>query len=153
MEEFKKTNFVRERPGEDFPAYESLEAAVAKAIHDKIAMIVGAIGVEDPVALARAVDACERPVVGPGSDAERESFDLLEIFGRLGIAPMQHCYINWHNFENIDRLETKALAKYFDDVWYPSSDDIDVWDDSYDWIVSVHHSGGIRHATFAKKPP
>jgi len=150
LEEFKKTNFARDQPGEAFPTHQTLDAALARGIRNRIAALVGAVGVEDRFAFARAVDACERPVVGPSSEADLDTFELLEIFGRLGITPRQHCYINWHNFEDIDRLETSALAKYFDEVWYPGTDDIDIWDDSYDWIMSVHHSGGLRYATFAK---
>lgn len=62
---------------------------------------------------------------------------------------MQHCYINWRGFEDIDRLETKALAKYFDDIWYPGPDEIDIWDASYEWIMSIDADGGIRYAAFA----
>ena len=38
----------------------------------------------------------------------------------------------------------KDLNKHFYDVWYPSSDDIELFDDTLDWIIFVRHYGGVQ---------
>ncbi len=35
------------------------------------------------------------------------------------------------------------MSRWFDDIWYPASDDIDLFDSTLDWILSVSHSGLI----------
>ena len=40
------------------------------------------------------------------------------------------------------------VSKYFSDIWYPSTDDIDVFDSSVSWILSVNHEGEIRSMHF-----
>ncbi|EKO31739.1 hypothetical protein LEP1GSC179_0008 [Leptospira santarosai str. MOR084] len=36
------------------------------------------------------------------------------------------------------------LINNFDDIWYPSVDDIDIIDMSISWILSVSHFGEIK---------
>ena len=34
--------------------------------------------------------------------------------------------------------------KYFDDIWYPDSDDIDIFDQTLSWILTVLHNGDVK---------
>lgn len=150
LHEIKRINFVREHVGEEFPKYKSLTATETTAIREKLAELLAIQPAEGSADLNRSINSHQLPVRGPASDAESLSFDLLEIFGRLGIRPMPKLYINWNSFSDIDQLATADVARYFLDLWYPGPDEINIWDDSYAWIVSVDANGALRYVIFAK---
>lgn len=76
-------------------------------------------------------------------NASNESeFNLFELFKSLEIAPV-NVFINWGKFENIDEISFNDLDQYFYDLWFHSTDNIDIFDDTYRWIVSIRHDGVI----------
>ena len=62
----------------------------------------------------------------------------------LGLAPEPLVYVNWLRFDDIDCLAFSDLARYFDDIWYPSADYIDIFDSSMSWVLSVDYLGFVR---------
>jgi len=72
-----------------------------------------------------------------------EGFELKKILANLGIKSSREIFINFYKFEKIDVLNIDDLDKYFYDIWFPSSDDIDLFDESLDWILSIRHDGCI----------
>jgi hypothetical protein len=72
-----------------------------------------------------------------------EDFNLLDVLSDLGIKALADSYINWLRFEKIDKIATNDLDKYFNDIWFPSSDDIDLFDDTFSWILSIRHDGCV----------
>ncbi len=38
-----------------------------------------------------------------------------------------------------------TFLNFFSDIWYPSLDDIEIFDLNLNWIVSVRHYGGIYY--------
>jgi len=80
-----------------------------------------------------------------GFDADEVNFDLKTAFGELGIATPNEICINFNKFENIDILRFDDLFKFFSDIWYPSLDDIEIFDINLNWIVFVRHYGGIYY--------
>jgi hypothetical protein len=77
-----------------------------------------------------------------GVNAEQE-FDLPGLTSELGFTPHADVLVNWHRFDQIDRLALSDFSKYFDDIWYPGSDYIEVFDESVDWLVLVRHDGVV----------
>jgi hypothetical protein len=71
----------------------------------------------------------------------KDGFNLIETLNSISILPLAKIYINWYQFDNIDLLFTSDLNKYFYDIWFPSADDIDLFDESLNWIVSIRHDG------------
>lgn len=41
-------------------------------------------------------------------------------------------------------MRFKDLTEHFDYIWYPGPDDIEIFDDSLSWILSVDHGGYLR---------
>jgi hypothetical protein len=70
-------------------------------------------------------------------------FRLIETLRSLNLSSLTNVYVNWYRFDNIDKFRTDDLNKYFDDIWFPSSDDIDIFDESLDWIISIRHDGCV----------
>ena len=61
----------------------------------------------------------------------------------LNIKPNLQVYLNWYSFTDIDILNIIFLDKYFFDIWYPISDDIDIFDESLNWFLSIRHDGNV----------
>jgi len=78
----------------------------------------------------------------------KDGFNLIETLNSISILPLPKIYINWYQFDNIDLLDTSDLNKYFYDIWFPSADDIDLFDESLNWLVSIRHDGIV---SFLKK--
>ena len=82
-----------------------------------------------------------------GFNADEENFDLKTAFNELGITTPNEICINFNKFESIDILRFDDLSKFFSDIWYPSLDDIEIFDINLSFIFSVRHYGAIYHFT------
>ena len=83
-----------------------------------------------------------------GFSADEANFDLNSLFGKLNIATSNEICINFNKFESIDILHFDDLSKFFSDIWYPSLDDIEIFDLKLSFIISVRHYGAIYYFTF-----
>ena len=81
-----------------------------------------------------------------GFNADEENFDFKAVFRKLNIATPNEICINFNKFESIDILRFEDFSKFFSDIWYPSLDDIEIFDINLNWIISVRHYGLIHHA-------
>ena len=82
-----------------------------------------------------------------GFNADEANFDIKAVFSKLNIATPNEICINFNKFENIDILHFDDLSKFFSDVWYPSLDDIEIFDINLSFIFSVRHYGAIYYFT------
>ena len=83
-----------------------------------------------------------------GFNADEENFDLNALFNELNVATPNEICINFNKFESIDILHFDDLSKFFSDIWYPSLDDIEIFDINLSFIISVRHYGAIYYFTF-----
>ena len=79
-------------------------------------------------------------------NAENEDFDWNKVFNSIGIPVPNEVFINFERFNSIDVFLFKDFCKYFGNIWYPAADDIEVFDASFNWIVSVKHYGAVHYA-------
>ena len=80
-----------------------------------------------------------------GFSADEANFDFKALFNKLNIATPNEICINFNKFESIDILRFDDLFKFFSDIWYPSLDDIEIFDINLSFIFSVRHYGGIYY--------
>ncbi|MEM7513192.1 MAG: hypothetical protein AAF388_19850 [Bacteroidota bacterium] len=73
----------------------------------------------------------------------KDEFKLEMFLSDISIEFNERVFINWNRFDEIDVFSIADLDKYFYDIWYPSADDIEIFDESLDWIVSIRHDGRI----------
>ena len=78
--------------------------------------------------------------------ANADSFNLAALVSSLKIRPQESVFINWYRFDVVDCMLLSDLARHFHDIWYPGSDDIDVFDESLTWILSIDHDGYVKFA-------
>ena len=138
MEAFKIALFEQEHAG-PFPSYRSLPPVEGRALQARIASRFG-------LTASRLVGEFERDLASRQTyhqaNAEQE-FALLPTFTALGIAPLPELFVNWARFEEVDAFQTADVARYFGDLWYPVADDIDLFDASLSWLVSIRHDGVV----------
>lgn len=57
--------------------------------------------------------------------------------------PGEKALVNWYRLDEIDEMNMSDFSRYFDDLWYPAADHIDVFDHTISWIVSIDYSGTL----------
>jgi hypothetical protein len=142
MENFKIDNFVRENPSCIFPDVLTLTQDETLSIRSKLIDLLKLDPTVDSLKLINFLWGKSSAI--NSINAEEEDFNFLEIIRLAGITPKQSVLVNWDRMETIDQIRLDDFCKYFSDIWYPSSDDIEVFDDSLTWMVFVGHSGDIR---------
>lgn len=145
MEQFKVNNFLKSSTNA-FPVFSQLSPSECQAIRCRLE---GALGIKDSrESLAIVSELSNRQVAYPDANADSGEFKLQETLRSLGVIAETNILINWHRFDSITRMECADLSKYFSDIWYPSSDDIDVFDSSLKWVVSIRHDGCVFYNFF-----
>lgn len=142
MEQFKISHFERDKPGEVFPKFEPLGSDEVSRIRKDLGYQFGLDEWVESLTLMRHLLTASQPV--EGFDAKTGEFDLSKVAQSLGITPKRSVFINWDRFETVDRMAFADLSTYFHDIWYPSADDIEVFDDTLSWILFINHSGTVR---------
>ena len=141
MESFKIENFLRDNPGLPALPFVTLTEIEAGEIWKKLALRAGRPD-DTPNGLIQWIERQTQSL--PDVNIEETEILLAELFIKSGIDPLPVLYVHWNGPMAIDRLRAVDLAKHFYDVWYPSVDDIEVFDDSLDWVMFVRHYGGVE---------
>ncbi|HRP09220.1 MAG TPA: hypothetical protein PLL69_12110 [Gemmatimonadales bacterium] len=140
MDDFKRQHFMSTNPGEKFPDSTPLSDAECSGIRRNIAIAVGE-GEASGVQLVK--DISDRLVPDLSASALDGSFRVASLLRRHRLPFPCEVLINWDDFTNIDRIGLAELDEFWEYIWYPSSDDIDVIDSGYRWMVSIDHDGRV----------
>lgn len=141
MEAFKIVLFEQAHAGA-FLVYRSLAPAEGHALQARVASRFGLPAPATSTATAFAAALTARQTYYLEVNAQQE-FALRSLFPALGIAPQPELLLNWARLEKIDTFQTTDVVQYFNDLWYPGADDIDLFDASLSWIVSIRHDGVV----------
>jgi len=139
MENFKIELFENEHQ-QSFPVYRALTKPECQKLLDSVSTKYGI----NPSNFAAGLASIQSFY---GESNATEEFSLINTFNNLSIKYMSDIFINWYNFERVDVFRADTLDKHFGDIWFPISDDIDLFDKSFGWILSIRHDGCI---TFIK---
>jgi hypothetical protein len=136
MDEFKVELFKKEYKGKVLN-YISVSEINCKSIQDNISKRFN-IDSKSLFDFVEKLSAKQTPIEGVDAN---EMFNLKDVLGDLLITPQLRVYVNWYRFDEIDQFNIDDFEKYFDDIWFAGSDDIDIFDDSLKWILSIRHDG------------
>ncbi|MDB5156581.1 MAG: hypothetical protein JWR50_1288 [Mucilaginibacter sp.] len=137
MDEFKKELFEKEHLA-NFPKYETLNNSESQKILDDLSKKYNI----DSSNFAKELAGRQSSYDSLHNDS-LDGFELRVTLANIGIEPLNQIFINWNNFEDLDVFDTDDLDKYFNDIWFPVSDDINLFDKSMNWILSISHYGAI----------
>lgn len=146
MHDIKIQNFYREYPSRKFPDFKTISLAAAEKIKRTIASKLSLPQNVSPLDLVKELE--ERSTVMLDENAGLDGFNLRSALSNNGIFPKEAVFINWYRFDEIDEIGLADLSLYFDDIWYPSADYIDVFDDSFTWMLSIGYSGEVLISKF-----
>lgn len=141
MEHFKIEHFERDNLNQRFPAFKSLQEKESSDIRGRLSQKVGISEDADSLILLNRLYEIAQPV--EHLDATAADFNLASVLEHESLKPEEDVYINWYRFDNVDRISLKDLTEYWDDIWYPAADDVEVFDDSLKWMLFIHHSGDV----------
>lgn len=147
MDSVKLDNWVhRDVP---FPWFRSLAHEETLRLRERLAHALNLPSTTSPLMLA--TTACNTIAQAPRSTTHAAGFSLKDTLTSMGITPLPLVYLNWYRFDRIDEMRFDDVNRYFDDLWYPHSDDLDIFDDTLSWLLSIHHTGalGCRRLTAA----
>ena len=140
MFEWKLSQFLEEH-GKKFPHYTSLSIEECIAVKRKVAGLVEKSEEKNPVEILKALDAVSKETE---SDPCSAGFNLQPWKGHFGSSVC----INWGKFDEIDEMSFDDLSRYFDDIWFPSADDIEIFDRSFKCFLLVRHWCAVRFVLF-----
>jgi hypothetical protein len=141
MHKHKIVNFEKTSGGK-FPYFRELDPGEAKIVKGELSTkIISKFGIDIDTLLAR-FDRFGEAV--NGVNAQSDDFTLKSLFELLSIIPRGRVFINWYRFDDIDEMSLDDFSIYFDDIWYPGSDDIDIFDSTKTWIISISHDGYVK---------
>jgi len=141
MEKRNIQGFERAHPGVKFPYYRSLSSQEMTKIQDDLKEKLGLGKGVDDLELVKALARLAKPF--SGYDADDDDFSLYKCIDELGITPRERVFINFYRFDDIDEMQLMDVDKFFKYIWYPASDDIDIFDSSLLWVISISHDGEI----------
>lgn len=142
MHEFKLEHFRRDHPGESFPEFQHLTEAECAALTSEVIKRFRLSELRMPSQLVPALWDSAR--VLEGVDAEETSFSVIRALTAAGAMPTDRVCINWlRDWDTIDRFRLADLDRFFEDIWYPSSDDLEVIAETLDWILLIDHEGVV----------
>lgn len=138
MESFK-FELYRQEYGKDFSDIRQLTVEEMEKIRMKMFV---EFQVNDPLELVLRINSLV--VHLDNFDANNEkSFSLKRLFVCLNKEYVTKIHINWFRFDHIDEIDFNNLTTHFYDIWFPAADDIDLFDKTCTWIVSIRHDGKI----------
>lgn len=149
MDKFKIRIFEKEHPLKKFPNFRSIQAEEQKKIFDKISEKLGLGLQSDPIMIAKMI--MQKGIPIERFNAEEENFTLQLLLSNLNIKPRRHVFLNWwYSLKDMDEFAFSDLNKFFNYIWFPGPDDIDIFDLSFNWIIHIHHDGFISFIKFKK---
>ena len=90
------------------------------------------------------------------ANAGAEEFDLQEFLLNIGLFHEFDVAVKWSdNMDDVDVFSLQDLCEFFDDIWYPSTDDIEIVDMNLKWMLAIDHHGYMwlwRHESIRPAP-
>ncbi len=139
MDQIKTLNCERE--GEVFPIYRELSALECALLRRKFIAALGLPGESADRALIDKI--LTLTVTLPENVEPCDRFDFEALLKRHGVNPSPEILLDWGWFDEVDEMSLKDFSEHFSDIWYPSSDDLGLFDSSMSWMLLITHYGAL----------
>jgi len=143
MKEFKIRNWQGQFPGKPLPVYTALSQDEASELGIELAKRFRISYTSEDAAFT---ELFRRSNEVPEIYLEGEVTPLSSVFSRCAITPRESLFVQWRMFREVDRFKTRDLENDFYSIWYPSSDDIEIFDSTMEWVLFISHHGSVSLA-------
>lgn len=145
---WKVEYYYRDKPDEPFPPYGMLVPEEAQQFRKYLLTQLGLGSEANDKEIAYALrDSCS--VLLPGH-AKSPEFDILGVLQNLGPRADEFVLawsIHWEELNEATAIARSDLARVFEYVWYPSSDDLFVFSEDAQSFVWIDHGGYCFRST------
>ena len=136
MDEVKIQNFANANPGKPLPVVRHLDTKECETLRVALAAKLGQPPQSSALEILRELELRSQDL--SGTRPSDSGFRLANLFSQLRL-DVRRIYINWSSFDDIDEMTAQDFSDLFHELWYPSSDDIEVFDSSLNWVLLVRH--------------
>lgn len=140
MDEFKIKHFEGENPDKQFPHFRRLGKGEMDSMRETLSTKLSVS--DDALAIVREIE--NRGIFVKEFNASDPKFALTTVLSTCRIEPKDNVFINWYRYDDIDEMSLADLDKYFRYIWYAGPDDLDIFDSTLNWILSISHEGFVR---------
>jgi hypothetical protein len=133
-------NFLRDNPGRDFPWYETLTSVEATAF---LAEVRTAIDTSPPSSGDMVTSGFQ--IFEPRVNAMATDFSLQQVIHQIPLTEPNEVYLYWLGAPETDRMRLCDVVRYWDDLWYPATDDTWIIEPCLRWVIWCDHDGWIRY--------
>jgi hypothetical protein len=148
LDQFKRDNFRKFNPLVPFPETTVLVADECDSVREQLALRLGGSPGQSGAEVTQRI--AEEADFVRGVDAKKDDFKIEALLHRLGLDHSEYALLNWGNLDELDRVRVRDLGDYFSDIWYPDSDDLDIIDPQFRWVLSVRHDGVVSVIRFSQ---
>lgn len=141
MNELKIANFRTAHPNTNFPVVRNLPSTECGSLKAALATKLDLPPSSSGLDVLRALESAGKAIAGvhPSEDGFSPASLLRE--RQSGATSI---YINWNRFNDVDEMDSTDFDSFFHDLWYPSSDDIEIFDRSLSWVLLIRHFDVIQ---------
>jgi len=132
--------FKKENPGKDFPKFVEVSAEECKRISAMLSQKFLKDTYSGLDLLSQLIKKSKRQ---SNVDATLESFSLLSVLKENGISVSEDGYVDYYRLDRMLRMRMQDIDSYFPYLFYPSADDIQIFDTTLSWMIFIAHDGEV----------
>jgi len=134
------TTFQKRSPGEQFPNFKSLGMQENIQVYKGIVERSGAPDIS-PDQLFQYLS--NEAKFLKGLNAKSANFNLLTCLRSQNVQHKDDTYVSWGDITHTDSMKIVDLAVSFKKLWSSGSDDIMIFDNTFDWFLFIDHDGSV----------
>lgn len=133
-------------PGRPFPWYRLLDEQECADLRAGLQGRIGKVGEWQPSELLE--EMWRKATMLDGDPGDEVAFDPRVLMESLGLVPSQKVYLDWSAFTEVYEMRFSDFAEFFHSLYFPSSDDLTVFDDTLSWILWLLHYRALALTVF-----
>jgi len=76
-------------------------------------------------------------------NATADDFGVPEVWKRTAITAGDEVLLSFDAMQTVLQMRRVDVERWFDYIWYPTSDDLYLFDSTMSWLLYVHHDGHL----------
>lgn len=98
------------------------------------------------------IDWAHDPRVVEGDVTDLDTDTLIALLSRYRVQPQQRVYVAWSYGDFSITLPVHLVGKHLNDIWFPATDDVFVFDPHETWCLELHHEGRFSLGSYELPP-